>query len=173
LKVATTGDELDRVAFRPPPAITDRDAVMNHYATAIAMNETLLRDRDVELVELVGYPGDHTKFAVVETERLDELEEKYGDGCPLFGQALVNRDFALDALAQYDPDNASSHESSFGVPEPDATFKLEDDASLLERHRQWKEEKERQQRKRARARRDSQESGAFTRLFDRLRELLG
>jgi hypothetical protein len=170
LNDARTGEELERVSFRPPPAITDRDAVMNHYATAFAMNETLLRDRDVELVELVGYPGDHTKFAVVETERLDELEEAYGDGCPLFGQELVNRDFALDALAQYDPESASSHEDAFGVPEPDETFKLEDDTSLLERHREWKGTKEHQRRERERARQDS---GTFTRVFDRLRELLG
>ena len=119
-----TNETLDRVPFRPPPAETERKAVLNHEATAAALNQTVLHDRDVEIVQLVGFPGDHTKFAVVRQNRLDQLESQFGEGCPVFGKELVNRNLGTDALERYEPENARPHRDEFGISEPENTFKL-------------------------------------------------
>ena len=126
LRAADSDSTIERVPFRLPPASTESKAVLNHVATAEAINRTLLDGHGLEIVQRIGVTGDRTDFAVVESHRLDELEAEYGPQFDLFGDPLLRRDLLAESLTDYDADCTRDHDEEFDVPEPSDTFKLEE-----------------------------------------------
>lgn len=124
-----TGDTLREVPLRLFPHKNEWLATTDHVAMAALLNHGLLYDSGLELVAHNESPGDHTPLLLLERDRLDTLEERYGEGIPLFhrGDPLIDRDlFEYGSLAsRYVPENETDHERAFGVPEPDGTVRLE------------------------------------------------
>lgn len=116
----------DEVVIRLPPSKSERSAILNHEAVAEALNRTLLDDLGLELVWRCALPGDRAPFAILEKDRLNELQSTYGEGVSLFGKEVFERGLLERALEGYAPENAVDHEAEFGVPEPAETFKVEE-----------------------------------------------
>lgn len=121
-----TGD-LTHVPMRLPPANTETVATRNQRGAAALVNHAVLDDLGLEIVRQVLHYSDGATFWLLEQAALDQMEEKYGEGLPLFDpdQPLVERGFLDHAADSYAPDCALDHEAEFGVPEPPNTVKLE------------------------------------------------
>lgn len=124
IRLADDGDAVADVPFRLPPA-THHPPTWNHHALAAVLDDRVLAPARLSVVELVGYEGDHTHWAVFDSDRLTDLEVDYGEGLPVLDHPVCRRGHFREVAAEYaDFDAAVDHESVCGQPEPDDTYRI-------------------------------------------------
>ena len=96
-RIDPDGDER-AVPFRYPQQ--ERDSHLNYHALAEAVNRELLLPVGLRLAELLGGSGDNFRWFLFETERLRELEARFGEGLPICGDPLIDSGPFVDA-AEY------------------------------------------------------------------------
>lgn len=116
--------ETEEIFFRYPPQ--ERGAAVNITALMYTINRNFLEKEGYSIIAL----NDKTslsRFFVIETERLDRLEEKYGESLEIFGRAVGGRISLESALSRYDRSCKISHKEEYGCPEPKEVYKIEDE----------------------------------------------
>lgn len=128
LVVTDGSDPVSTAAFRYPPH--ERYPSNLFRALGCGLNDTVFEDVDLQLL-LVANGRDSFNWVLLDTETVTMLEDDYGPRLKIFGTPLVSRGpsytYGWDGI---DRSLAVDHETAFGVPEPDETYKIEDEYNL-------------------------------------------